>query len=30
LLRAELWSHLWPNCECRDLGLSGGVLAELL
>jgi len=21
LLRAELWSHFGPNCECRDFDL---------
>ena len=30
VLRAELWSHFWPNCDCRDLGYFFGVLAELL
>ena len=30
VLRAELWSHFWPNCDGRDLGLFFGVLAELL
>ena len=29
LLRAELWSEFWPNCNCRDLGLFWRVLAEL-
>ena len=29
VLRAELWSHFWPNCDGRDLGLFFGVLAEL-
>ena len=29
LLRAELRSHFWPNCDGRDLGLVFGVLAEL-
>ena len=30
MLRAELWSHFWPNCDGRDLGHFFGVLAELL
>jgi hypothetical protein len=30
LLRAELWSHFWPNYDCRGLMRFGGVLAELL
>ena len=30
VLRAELWSHFWPNCDCRDLGHFFGVLAELI
>ena len=21
MLRAELWSHFWPNCDGRDLGV---------
>ncbi len=30
VLRAELMSHFWLNCDCRDLGLFFGVLAELI
>lgn len=30
LLRAELWSHFWPNCDGRDLGVFFEVLAELI
>ena len=29
LLRAELWSYFWPNCDCRDLGADRAGLAEL-
>jgi len=28
LLPAELWSHFWPNSDCRDLMRFGGVLAD--
>ena len=30
VLRAELWSHFWPNCDGRDLGVFFEVLAELI
>ena len=30
LLRAELLSLFWPNCDCREFGPFSGVLAELL
>jgi hypothetical protein len=25
VLRAELWSHFWPNCDCRDFQFLSGV-----
>ncbi len=30
LLRAELWSYFWPNCDCIEFGVLEGVLTELL
>ena len=30
VLRAELWSYFWPNCDCRNLEVFLGVLADLL
>jgi hypothetical protein len=30
VLRAELWSYFWPNCDCMEFGVLEGVLTELL
>ena len=30
VLRAELWSYFWPNCDCSGFVMVGSVLTELV